>query len=162
MASPHTINRVAPPFALHAGAGSPVTLEHFQRQPIVLAFCDGEDAEAWADGEALDDVRAQLRGLGAVLVMVLDTGIVSLGPDDEIQRWEAGDAGERARLRARYGVAPGGAGIFVVDGDLMLRLPGTTERIRHAGVLAHRGRITPSEAVSECHHFSGSLHRRHF
>jgi len=48
-----------------------------------------------------------------------------------------------------------------LNGDLVLRLPGTTERIRHAGVLAHRGRITPSEAVSECHDGPGSLHRHH-
>jgi len=43
--------------------------------------------------------------------------------------------------------------------DLELRLPRTTERIRHARVLAHRRRIAPAQAVGERDCRSGSLHR---
>jgi len=44
--------------------------------------------------------------------------------------------------------------------DLELRLPRTTERVRHARVLAHGRRITPAQAVGECDRRPGSLNRR--
>ncbi len=69
-------------------------------------------------------VRAELRGLGAVLLLVFEDGALCVGPDDELWRIGSGDArdaADRAAMRARYGVPPGATGLFIIDGDRRLR-----------------------------------------
>jgi hypothetical protein len=115
-----------PLFSLRGAPGQVVTLERFRGQPIVLALSSGAGElpeEARNDG-ALEAVRAELRGLGAVLLLISDDGVLAFGPEDEIcrvGRGDARDAAGRGEVRARYGVPPGATGLFVIDGDLRLR-----------------------------------------
>jgi xanthine dehydrogenase YagT iron-sulfur-binding subunit len=86
------------------------------RQPVVVAFLEGWDPRA-AAAEDLEAARAELRGLGAVLVTVSGAGLWRLGPDDEARLSAAPIDPEVAALRARH-VPPGAPCAFViVDGD---------------------------------------------
>ncbi|HEY5935796.1 MAG TPA: (2Fe-2S)-binding protein, partial [Kofleriaceae bacterium] len=62
-------------------------------------------------------IRAELRGLGAELVVLSETGVWSFRPDDDVDRYGSGPqlAREIARLAERYGVSPGSEAVFVVD-----------------------------------------------
>ena len=159
--------RRAPSFTLRCEREPPVTLERFRGQPIVLVLCSGpletsatgavtgwnDERGTTADDEGLAAVRAELRGLGAVLLLVFDDGALCVGPEDELARigpGDARDAAERAAMRARYGVSPGATGLFVIDGDRRLRFSyievaprrGTLHTI--AGALSATGHIDVS------------------
>jgi len=156
-------SRRAPSFTLHCGSEPPVTLERFGGQPVVLVLCSdpldrdrvaaGGRANLRGDDDGLAAVRAELRGLGAVLLLVFDDGALCLGPEDEVWRIGSGDARdaeERAAVRAGYGVPPGATGLFVIDGDRRLRFShveaaprsGTLQTI--AGALSATGHIDVS------------------
>ena len=101
--------------------------------PIVLAF-----APRWAgeDGPAgsLRAIRAELRGLGAVLVVFSDSGVWSFRPDDEMeQRLPRGPGAdvERERAAVLYGVAQAGhehpVTVLVLDADGVVRSSHTRE-----------------------------------
>jgi xanthine dehydrogenase YagT iron-sulfur-binding subunit len=166
MNSSRDATRRAPSFTLR-GEREPVTLERFRGQPIVLVLCSGpletsatDGVTGWnderattADDDGLAAVRAELRGLGAVLLMVFDDGALCVGSEDQLWRvgpGEARDAAERAAMRARYGVSPGATGLFVIDGDRQLRFSyievaprrGTLRTI--AGALSATGHIDVS------------------
>ena len=94
-------------------------LESFDRQPIVVGFLD-----RWspADPAELDAIRAELRGLGAVLVVVADDGLFVFRPDDDVERFaEQLDPKAVAETRAHFGLRPCGRGVFVVDGERRVR-----------------------------------------
>jgi xanthine dehydrogenase YagT iron-sulfur-binding subunit len=127
-------SRRAPSFTLRLGGQPPVTLDRFGGQPVVLALSSGPLETSWknegdpcrglAEDDSLAAVRAELRGLGAVLLLVFDDGALCLGPEDEVWRIGSGDArdaADRAAMRARYGVPPGATGLFIIDGDRRLR-----------------------------------------
>ncbi len=157
-------SRRAPSFTLRCGREPPVSLERFGGQPIVLALCTGPLATSWRgdvalergavrDDDGLGAVRAELRGLGAVLLLVFDDGALCFGPEDEawsIGPGDARDAADRAAMRARYGVSPGATGLFVIDGERRLRFSyievaprnGTLHTI--AGALSATGHIDMS------------------
>jgi xanthine dehydrogenase YagT iron-sulfur-binding subunit len=85
----------------------------------VLAF-----ARRWTPGHDDEAIRAQLRGLGAILFVISDAGVWSFRPDDDIEL----SAGPSSRLRreiaelgARCGVAGGDDGVLVIDGDGIVR-----------------------------------------
>jgi len=108
------------------GRGRTITFESFDGQPVVLAF-----VPTWLPGRGADgttrSLRAQLRGLGAVLVMVSDERVWTFRPDDDVELEASGpdlDGRCLAKLRARYGLQPDtrhAFGLFVVDGKKALR-----------------------------------------
>src|SRR4029079_134710 len=126
--------RRAPPFTLRLSGQPPVTLDRFGGQPVALALSlcpletswknEGDPRRGLAEDDTLAAVRAELRGLGAVLLLGFDDGALCLGPEDEVWRIGSGDArdaADRAAMRARYGVSPGATGLFIIDGDRRLR-----------------------------------------
>jgi xanthine dehydrogenase YagT iron-sulfur-binding subunit len=106
--------------------------ESFDGQPVVLAFCQAPSDWGRA-GPLMNDLRAELRGLGAVMVLVSDQEVWSFRPDDELQIHASGDELQRAQLsalRTRYGVNADGAGVlglYVIDGASTLRFAQTVE-----------------------------------
>ncbi len=82
----------------------------------MLAFARG-----WTPGVDADAIRAQLRGLGAILFIVSDAGVWSFRPDDDSARPSPRLSGALADLGARFGVTAGDDGVFVVDGDGIVR-----------------------------------------
>ncbi|HEX3765969.1 MAG TPA: (2Fe-2S)-binding protein [Kofleriaceae bacterium] len=103
-------------------------------EPRVLAFVHaGLDQEPPAD---LGAIRAELRGLGAELVVISPVGVWRVRADDPLEpRAAAGDAlaVEAAAAAACYGVRPGDDAVFVVDSRGVLRF---THRI---GIEHRRG-----------------------
>jgi xanthine dehydrogenase YagT iron-sulfur-binding subunit len=91
-------------------------------RPWVLAF-----VKAWNPAlerpEELSAIRAQLRGLGAVLVILSDAGAWSFRPDDEIDRLATGREtdDEIASCAARYGIDRADDAVFVIDSDERIR-----------------------------------------
>jgi len=115
---PIAAGNVAPSFVLHGDAAS-LSSSEARGRPWVLAFARG-----WAPGGDADAIRAQLRGLGAILFVVSDAGVWSFRPDDDVElsaRPSPRLTGEVAELGARLGVAPGDDGVFVIDGDGIVR-----------------------------------------
>ena len=115
MGTPIAIGAVAPSFVLHGDGRSSVSSSEARGQPWVLAF-----VRRWTPGVDDGAIRAQLRGLGAILFIVSDAGVWSFRPDDDIElsvgpsrqlRQEVKDLGRR------LGVAAGEDGVLVVDGD---------------------------------------------
>jgi xanthine dehydrogenase YagT iron-sulfur-binding subunit len=88
----------------------------------VLAF-----AREWApahDRERDAALRAQLRGLGAVMIIAADAGLWWFRPDDDVERLAAPGpalAAELAALAGRYEVAAAHDAVFVVDGAGIVR-----------------------------------------
>jgi xanthine dehydrogenase YagT iron-sulfur-binding subunit len=111
---------------LGGGRGRTIALESFDGQPVVLAF-----VPAWSPGPGEDGatraLRAELRGLGAVLVVVSDDRVWTFRPDDDLELEASGpdlDGRCLATLRARYGLqsdARDAFGLFVIDGKKTLR-----------------------------------------
>src|SRR5689334_14204038 len=105
----------APSLCLHS-ARDVLTFESLAGQPVVLALC--EDGTRLA---AHESVRAELRGLGAVLVVLSRDGLFMFRPDDEVELVASTDelnAAEVASMRSAYGLSPraragSGAGLFV-------------------------------------------------
>jgi xanthine dehydrogenase YagT iron-sulfur-binding subunit len=123
--APITVGTVAPSFALHGDEGRAVSSSEARGRPWVLAF-----ARRWRPdpgsgaGSGSDAIRAQLRGLGAILFVVSDAGVWSFRPDDDVEL-SAGPSrrlrGELRELGARCGVGPREDGVFVIDGDGIVR-----------------------------------------
>ncbi len=105
-----------------------LSLANLGDAPLVVAF-----ASRWsAEGESAEDVatiRAELRGLGTVLIVLSDTGIWSFRPDDDLERLAPRDAALDAiitRLASRYGVRRAKDGtlplaVFLVDAEGTVR-----------------------------------------
>jgi xanthine dehydrogenase YagT iron-sulfur-binding subunit len=125
---------------------------HAKDAPILLAF-----APRWTlDGESAADVatiRAELRGLGAVLVVASSTAVWLFRPDDDVEELRPVDASLEAEidtLAARFDVerAPDGTlatAIFVLEGSRVrfaLRSPhdGAAVHATLAGALGAAGR----------------------
>jgi xanthine dehydrogenase YagT iron-sulfur-binding subunit len=119
MGTPIAVGMVAPSFVLHGEAGRALSSSETRGRPWVLAFARG-----WKPGADAAAIRAQLRGLGAILFVISDSGIWSFRPDDDIEL-SAGPsprlAVEHDDLAARCGIAAGEEGVFVVDGDGIVR-----------------------------------------
>ncbi len=122
------VGALAPRFRVR-GDGATLTLASFDRQPVVLVFlADGSPADA--PPEDLAAVRAELRGLGAVLVVLSDAGLFFFRPDDELERSARAadlDLGDVQEAHAAFGLkrcARGSLttpGLFVIDGHGVLR-----------------------------------------
>src|SRR4051812_22156328 len=92
------LGRPAPPIHVQS-TRTRLTFESLGGQPVVLAFL-----ERWTPLEAGADelaaVRAELRGLGAVLIALSSVGLFVFRPDDEVELFAAAvelDADDVAR-----------------------------------------------------------------
>jgi hypothetical protein len=118
--------RRAPSFVLTLGDGRALSLQAFEGVPLVLALFARNGIIP--SEPALERIRAELRGLGAVMLLAAHDGIRCFRPDDELE-WVA-SASEISRTElaaafAAYGVAcdaeRGASGLFVVDADQRVR-----------------------------------------
>jgi xanthine dehydrogenase YagT iron-sulfur-binding subunit len=105
--------------------------------PRVLAFVREWSAAA-APPHELHAMRAELRGLGAELVILSGREIWSFRPDDELECHGAGDDALRdiARAAADFEVAPDSDALFVVDGQGVVRFAHRSPEPLHDRLLA--------------------------
>jgi len=91
-------------------------------QARVVAFIHDWLGEHEAAME-LAAIRAELRGLGAELVVLSETGVWSFRPDDDVDRYGSGPGIDReiARVAERYGVSAGSEAVFVIDEHQIVR-----------------------------------------
>jgi xanthine dehydrogenase YagT iron-sulfur-binding subunit len=115
------------------GVGTPAPdlavsgLERRAHVPHVLAFVrDGLGGERPIEPAA---IRAELRGLGAELVVVSPPGVWRVRADDPLEA-VAGAGDEVAAASQRYGVRAGDDAVFVIDGRGVVRF---THRIQLGG-----------------------------
>src|SRR5262249_48839100 len=99
------LGQAAPSIDIRYGRGR-ITFESYDGQPVVLAFVPDWSPGRDADGTTRA-LRAELRGLGAVLVMVSEGRVWTFRPDDDVELEASGpelDARCLGKLRARYGL----------------------------------------------------------
>src|ERR1700753_2849059 len=120
---PHVvaIGHRCPGLGVSARTGATVTLDRFRGQSVVLGlFGAFRPAE-----RELEAIRAELRGLGAAIVLVSNAGVWCFGPDDDVELWAASgdlEAGVLDALRAAWGAREReGSALFVIDGDRVVR-----------------------------------------
>src|SRR5882672_10165003 len=118
---PLRVGAAAPGFTLRAARGDILAVSGLEGQPTVLAF-----AESWEppSAEDLEAIRAELRALGAFLLVVSKTIVLGFRPDDDRELVESSDEVLRrdvASVAHRYGVAdPSGVitpALLVIDRD---------------------------------------------
>jgi hypothetical protein len=90
MGTPIAVGMVAPSFFLHGDAGRALSSSETRGRPWVLAF-----VRRWTPGVDAGAIRAQLRGLGAILIIISDAGVWSFRPDDDVEL----SAGPSPRVR---------------------------------------------------------------
>jgi xanthine dehydrogenase YagT iron-sulfur-binding subunit len=108
----------APRFVLHGPSGASLCSDDARGRPWVLAF-----VRRWDHAE-LPAIRAELRGLGAVLLVLSDDGAWWCHPDDALAQIAAPDprfAPEVAAISRDYGVGMTDDAVFVLDGDGVVR-----------------------------------------
>jgi xanthine dehydrogenase YagT iron-sulfur-binding subunit len=108
----------APPFAVPVAGRETISLETFGGQPVVLAFLSDWDPSRTTD-EVCGAARAELRGLGAVLLVAAEESLWCFRPDDELElvaSMATGSGPGLLALRRRYGVhAATSSALFVID-----------------------------------------------
>jgi xanthine dehydrogenase YagT iron-sulfur-binding subunit len=93
----------------------------------VLVFLDDEPPAGRAHDPYLDAIRAELRGLGAVLVVASSEGLWTFRPDDDIEVFASPpdiDARDLERAQRAYGltsISDGSGALFVIDGEANVR-----------------------------------------
>jgi xanthine dehydrogenase YagT iron-sulfur-binding subunit len=123
-ARPITGKRPCPPFRLST-AEQVLTLESLRGQPTVLVLLSSFRATRLE----LEQIRAELRGLGAVLIVLSDAGLFCFRPDDELElvaSREALEPGSVERVwrdwaRVPHDASGGRIWLFVIDDALELR-----------------------------------------
>ncbi|HMI87194.1 MAG TPA: 2Fe-2S iron-sulfur cluster-binding protein [Polyangiaceae bacterium] len=154
------VGRRAPPLCLRTGHET-VTLDGFGTQPIVVALVGAPFAARGEEDDLLAEVRAELRGLGAVLLLLSPAGILVLGADDEAQWFSSRrdvHVEDLERAFAQFGIrrdqdGAACAGLFLVDGARCLRFAhiwdddgeGSLVAIRNGLVAAGRAVIAARE-----------------
>lgn len=118
--APLTVGATAPAFVVHEASGRSSSSP--RGEPWVLAFAHGWTPDG--DPDEQDAIRAQLRGLGAVMIIVGDAGVWWFRPDDDLERFAS--PGPRltldvAAMAERYGVVDGTDAAFVVDAGGIVR-----------------------------------------
>jgi xanthine dehydrogenase YagT iron-sulfur-binding subunit len=99
-----------------------LTLDALDRQVVLLAFLD-----AWTDtaADVLSDIRAELRALGAVLVLLSSEGVYLFRADADVERVaRAGelDPSDLSAARSTFGLrAPSTSALFVIDEKRIVR-----------------------------------------
>jgi len=131
------IGHIAPALEL-ALRGGRIDFERFRGQTIVLAFLDGWHPETGA----LARIRAELRGLGAALVVVSERVVWCFGADDDVElgATEADlPAGALDAARRGWGVKrtrsrEGRLSVFVIDSERVVRFARRNVPSRRSGV----------------------------
>src|SRR5258708_6327994 len=72
----------APAFSIRT-ASERVSLDAFDRQIVLLAFL-GEGLTTESSPDVTGRIRAELRGLGAVLLVISNRGVFAFRPDDDL------------------------------------------------------------------------------
>jgi xanthine dehydrogenase YagT iron-sulfur-binding subunit len=114
----------APSLRLADLVGPSCPVAAHEGEPIVIAFVPGNVAFATQSAATLDAVRAELRGLGAALVLFADDGVWHVRADDPPTSYASNADFDRARLaafRASYGADDRSLWLFVIDGGGTLR-----------------------------------------
>jgi xanthine dehydrogenase YagT iron-sulfur-binding subunit len=119
----------APALALDALAIADAT------QPRVLAFVRRWSAYG-TDPEELRAMRAELRGLGAELVIVAEREVWSFSPDDDLECCGDGDEviAQIARTAELFAVPAAGDALFVIDERGIVRFAHRSAEPLHAGL----------------------------
>jgi xanthine dehydrogenase YagT iron-sulfur-binding subunit len=104
-----------PRLALYLADGQVVTLESFSGEAIVVMFVDAGRRPDRTAPEELAAIRAELRGLGAALILIAGDSLLSFRPDEETQVSGRLDKASLEELRRHFGVAEGTAAVFVLD-----------------------------------------------
>jgi len=91
-------------------------------RPRVLAFVRAWRPESVPASE-LNAMRAQLRGLGSIMIICADAGAWSFAPDDDLERFTRDAATTKALvdIALENGVEPDEDAVFVLDGDGSVR-----------------------------------------
>jgi xanthine dehydrogenase YagT iron-sulfur-binding subunit len=116
-------------------------------RPRVLAFVRAWDPQTTPPRE-LSSIRAQLRGLGATMIIVSDVGAWSFAPDDDLERSTSQTPRALGALADDHGVATDEDAVFVLDGDGKVRfshLAGGPLQTSLAGALAAAGEALVSK-----------------
>jgi xanthine dehydrogenase YagT iron-sulfur-binding subunit len=120
------LNASAPPFHIRAMRQT-FALSTLRGQVVVLAFLS-DWSPLNCPEKQLDSMRAELRGLGAVLVVLSTAGLFLFRPDDDVERFarnEELNADDLADAHRNYGVAHARDGItpalFVIDAQETIR-----------------------------------------
>jgi xanthine dehydrogenase YagT iron-sulfur-binding subunit len=111
-------------FSVSLGEGRVLGLRDFEGVPLVLVLLAGAGALEHSEA-SLGRIRAELRGLGAVMVMISPGDVWCFRPDDDLE-WigEPADvgAGELATIFRRYGLVLGSdakavasSGLYIID-----------------------------------------------
>jgi xanthine dehydrogenase YagT iron-sulfur-binding subunit len=109
------LTATAPPLAVRLADGQFVTLESFAGEAIVLAFFDAGIAPDRTAPDELEAIRAELRGLGAALILISGGSLWSFRPDEETQVSARVDNVSLGELCRRFGVLDGTSAVFVLD-----------------------------------------------
>jgi xanthine dehydrogenase YagT iron-sulfur-binding subunit len=119
METPIEIGISAPSFVLHGDDRRSLSSSEARGRPWVLAF-----ARRWTPGAGADAIRPHLRGLGAILFIVSEAGVWSFRPDDDVELSIPASRALRREvdeLGARFGVGSRDDGVFVIDGEGVVR-----------------------------------------
>jgi xanthine dehydrogenase YagT iron-sulfur-binding subunit len=113
----------APRLRIGRNDGSEFSSDHFGDRTTVVTFLDGPAFDDAAPAD-LETIRAELRGMGAVLIAISARGLWSFSPDDEIELFapQAEIAADELTSAYRgYGMREGQAALFVIDGESRVR-----------------------------------------
>jgi xanthine dehydrogenase YagT iron-sulfur-binding subunit len=120
--------------------------------PRVLAFVEPGSFE-YADAESLRAIRAQLRGLGAELIVLSSGGVWVVRADDPVEQLAYGQdlACDVAAAAIQYGVDTGYDAVFVIDGRGVVRFAHRSDqRIRPVFATLAEALAVAAEALQAC------------
>src|SRR5438445_8743979 len=115
----------APAFSIRT-ASERVSLDAFDRQIVLLAFL-GEGLTIGSSPEVTARIRAELRGLGAVLVVISNRGVFAFRPDDDLatiagsHELVPGDVDAARRAFGLRGATHPARALFLLDGERCVR-----------------------------------------
>jgi hypothetical protein len=114
----------------------PLSLEDLRGTPVVLACVPRWTVIAHLDDE-IDAIRAQLRRVGAVMVLVAANGAYYLRPHDPLEHL-ASPGALADEIRLRYGHRPADPPtLYLLDGDGVIRFKHSGVDLSVAHVLTH-------------------------
>ena len=157
-----SLERRAAPLAITLAGGRTLDLDFFEGEPVVLALFTRAGSVSFSE-EALGGLRAELRGLGAVLALIAPDGVWCFRADDEFELLASADEISETGLAsvfAGYGLAhrPGGAGhdraLYVIDHQRRIRFEqhagpgGGPEELVSALSAAGRALLAPARAFA--------------
>jgi xanthine dehydrogenase YagT iron-sulfur-binding subunit len=122
----------APEVILEDAEGRALSLHALRGRTAVVAFAPRWSAERAPAADLDDAIRAELRGLGAALVVFSEDGVRLFGADDPPRRLRARDV---ESVRRAFGVAPGAVAAIVIDERGVVRFSG--EGAAEAGAEDH-------------------------